>query len=322
MASSTPTFPHLAGRAEAIEALGWPGRDAEWIALVCLHSGVFVRAHFCQHYRCSPQTAMRFTRRLIDARVARQHPLPDTRTNQKLSHIHGKSCYRPLGIPDARHRRFPTEGVLWRRLLSLDAVIEAADLAWLPTEQDKVRYFTGIGIPPEILPERTYTGRARAGVTTRYFAWKLPIAGDAERATFVYADSGLDTTRQLKRWCKEHEPLWAALRKAGLEVHVHAVARTLAADARNANFLAHHQAAASAESPLTTDEERILAEIEAALFADDRAVLRRWGGWTAASRVAAPLRHRVDALAEGRPTHIDRVRTHVASRVADDVYAA
>ena len=319
MAASTPTFPHLAGRAQAIEALGWTGRDAEWIALVCLHSGVFVRAQFCQHYQCSRPTALRFIRRLIDARVAREHPLPDTRTRQRYCHIHGKSFYRPLGIPDARHRRVPTEGVLWRRLLSLDAVIEAADLAWLPTEQEKVRYFTGLGIPEDILPKRTYTGR---GVTTRYFAWKLPIAGDAGRATFVYADSGLDTTRQLKRWCAEHEPLWAALRKAGLEVHVHAVARTLAADARNANFLAHHQAAASTEAPLTTREEATLAEIEEALFANDQAVLRRWGGLIPASRVAAPLRHRVDALSEGRATHIDRVRTHVASRVADDVYAA
>lgn len=319
MAPSTPTFPHLAGRAEAIEALGWTGRDAEWIALVCLHSGVFVRAQFRDHHQCHRATVMRFTRRVLDARVARQHPLPDTRTNQKLCHIHGKSFYRVLGIPDARHRRVPTEGVLWRRLLSLDAVIEAADLTWLPTEEEKVRYFTGLGIPREILPERTYTGR---GVTTRYFAWKLPIAGDAERATFVYADSGLDTTRQLKRWCAEHERLWAALRSAGLEVHVHAVARTLAADARNANFLAHHQAAASTEAPLTTEEQRTLAEIEAALFANDQAVLRRWGGLIPASRVAAPLRNRLDALSEGRATHIDRVRTHVASRVADDVYAA
>ena len=87
-------------------------------------------------------------------------------------------------------------------------------------------------------------------------------------------------------------------------------------------FLAHHQAAASPEAPLTTREEATLAEIEAALFANDQAVLRRWGGLIPASRVAAPLRHRLDALSEGRAAHIDWVRTHVASRVADDVYAA
>ena len=320
MASSTPTFPHLTGRPEALTALGWPGRDAEWIALVCLHSGVFVRSQFRDHYQCSRMAPLRLTRRLTDARVGREHPLPDTRTRQRYCHIHGKTFYRALWIPDARHRRVPTEGVLWRRLLSLDAVIEFPALPWLPTEQEKVRYFTGLGLDPEILPQRTYTGRA--GVTTRYFAWKLPIAGDAERSTFVYADSGLDTTRQLKRWCTEHEPLWAALRASGIAVHVHAVARTVGADHRNANFLARHQAPVSDQAQLTTEEQRTLAEIEAALLADDQAVLRRWGGLIEASRVAAPLRTRANALSHGTAAHIDRVRTHVASRVADDVYAA
>ena len=320
MASSTPTFPHLADRAEALEALAWTARDAEWIALVCLHSGVFVRSQFCHHYHCSRQTAMRFTRRLTDARVAKVHPLPDTRTNQTFCHIHGKSFYRALGVDQLRHRRLPTEGVLWRRLLSLDAVIESPSLPWLPTEPEKVRYCTSRGLDPDLLPRRVYAGPT--ATTTRYFVWKLPIAGDPSRATFVYADRGLDTTRQLSRWCNEHEGLWAALREAGVEVHVHAVARTVFVEHRNATFLAHHHAPASPESPLTIEEQRTLAEIEEALFANDQAVLRRWGGFIPASRVAAPLRRRLDALSEGRATHIDRVRTHVASRVADDVYAA
>ena len=36
-----PVVPHLRSRAAALEALGWTGRNAEWLALVCLHSGVF-----------------------------------------------------------------------------------------------------------------------------------------------------------------------------------------------------------------------------------------------------------------------------------------
>ena len=35
---------HLKGREQALASLGWTGREAEWIALVCLHSGVFTRA--------------------------------------------------------------------------------------------------------------------------------------------------------------------------------------------------------------------------------------------------------------------------------------
>ena len=39
---------HLRGRDRKLEPLGWTGREAEWIALVCLHSGVFTRAHLFQ----------------------------------------------------------------------------------------------------------------------------------------------------------------------------------------------------------------------------------------------------------------------------------
>ena len=41
---------HLRGREQALASLGWTGREAEWIALVCLHSGVFTRAQFCHYF--------------------------------------------------------------------------------------------------------------------------------------------------------------------------------------------------------------------------------------------------------------------------------
>ena len=41
---------HLQGREKALEPLGWTGREAEWVALVCLHSGVFTRAQFCFYF--------------------------------------------------------------------------------------------------------------------------------------------------------------------------------------------------------------------------------------------------------------------------------
>ena len=321
MASGISALPHLEGRAEALEALGWTGRDAEWIAPVCLHSGVFARAQFCHHYECAPQTAMRFVRRLTDARVAKERPLPGSRTNQKLCHLHGKSFYRVLGGRDLRHRRWPGEGVLWRRLLSLDAVLESPELHWLPTEQEKVRYFTGLGIDPELLPRRVYDGPE--GTTTRFFAWKLPVAGDHRRATFAYADRGLDTTCQLRRWCREHEDLWAALHERGIEIHVHASACTMASAERNEAFLRRRKRRARrAVQPLSPEERTTLEELEAALLADDWSVLRRWGGFSEAVRAAAPLQARANASGGGDAAPIDRIRSHVASRVADDVYAA
>ena len=41
---------HLRGREKELEPLGWSGPEAEWIALVCLHSGIFTRAQFCFYF--------------------------------------------------------------------------------------------------------------------------------------------------------------------------------------------------------------------------------------------------------------------------------
>ena len=51
---------HLKGREQALAALGWTGREAEWIALVCLHSGVFTRAQFCHYFEARRNAALRF----------------------------------------------------------------------------------------------------------------------------------------------------------------------------------------------------------------------------------------------------------------------
>ena len=50
---------HLKGRERALASLGWTGREAEWIALVCLHSGVFTRAQFCHYFEAHRSAAHR-----------------------------------------------------------------------------------------------------------------------------------------------------------------------------------------------------------------------------------------------------------------------
>ena len=41
-------IPHLRNRDRALQPFGWSGPEAEWIALVCLHSGHFhPRAVLC-----------------------------------------------------------------------------------------------------------------------------------------------------------------------------------------------------------------------------------------------------------------------------------
>ena len=61
---------HLRGRDRKLEPLGWTGQHAEWITLVCLHSGVFTRGQFCDYFGTGRPQALRFVRSLIQRREA------------------------------------------------------------------------------------------------------------------------------------------------------------------------------------------------------------------------------------------------------------
>ena len=132
---------HLAGRERALEPFGWTGRQAEWIALVCLHSGVFTRAQLSAYLRIDRWQALRFVRAMSERRLAAD----ETLEGRKVCRICGRGIYRALGAEDLRHRRTASDEVLLRRLLSLDYVLEHTGLSWLPTEPEKVGAFEALG---------------------------------------------------------------------------------------------------------------------------------------------------------------------------------
>ena len=153
---------------------GWTGRQAEWIALACLHSGVFTRTQLSAYLRIDRWQALRFVRAMSERRLAAD----ETLEGRKVCRICGRGIYRALGAEDIRHRRTASDEVLLRRLLSLDYVLEHTGLSWLPTELEKVGAFEALGIERRILPSRLYRGAA--GNTRRYFPVKLPVALEAE----------------------------------------------------------------------------------------------------------------------------------------------
>ena len=157
---------HLAGRERALEPFGWTGRQAEWIALVCLHSGVFTRDQISAYLRIDRWQALRFVRGLLERGLAAE----DRLAGRKVCRISARAVYRALGAEDIRHRRIASAEVLLRRLLSLDYVIGHTGLPWLPTEPEKVGAFEGLGLDRRVLPVRVYRGVG--GETRRYFPLK------------------------------------------------------------------------------------------------------------------------------------------------------
>ncbi|MDE0354712.1 MAG: hypothetical protein OXU64_03045 [Gemmatimonadota bacterium] len=311
---------HLKGREKALSKFGWSAPHATWAALVCLHSGLFTRAQFCAYFgsRGAPawrSQAKRFVRSLLDHKLAVLEPIDGLPTTTRPCRITHKSIYRALGIPDVRHRRAASGGVLLRRLLSLDYVLDHPNQAWLPTEPEKVEAFERLEIPNQTFPRRHYHGRGKGQV--RYFPVKLPIALDDRAATFVYCDPGRDSDSELLYWGRSHARLWTALRQAGREVHIVAVARDHDRQQRAKKVLIRWaEPGEGAEfQPLTPDEKDQLSRIEQAVRDDDQEYLAQFGGWKQAMNYRVMLLKRPAGLPAKNRVRIDQGTAWLSSRL-------
>ena len=307
--TSPVTVPTLEDRAGPLAALGWTGREAEWLALVALHSGVFTRSQCGTYFEAGDdrKPAGRFVRALVEKKLASEDERAIFPGGARAVLLTSKTIYRALGIPDVRHRRGKdtTTQVLMRRLLSLDYLIERPSLGWLPTEADKVQRFEALGIDRANFPYRMYGPQGKPMVP-RYFAFKLPIAVDEQAATFAYVDAGQTTDSELRAWGVAHAPLWAALRARTFAVHVVAVGMGAAAADRAAPVLkswtrdGDGQGAADPAGPTQADPEirQEIARLRAALTTGNRQMLREWGTFEkAADRILY-----LEELPAGTPT--------------------
>ena len=319
--TSPVTVPTLQDRAAKLAPLGWTGREAEWLALVALHSGVFTRSQW-RHYFGDPcrELVKRFVHGLVERQLAIEDERPIFPGGARAVLLTGKPIYRALGIPDVRHRRAKgaTTAVLTRRLLSLDYIIERPTFGWLPTEDDKVRRFEALGLDRRNFPYRLY-GPEGTPQTPRYFAFKLPIAVDDQAATFAYVDAAQTTDSELRAWGSAHAPLWSALRARTFAVHVVAVGMGAEAADRAAPVLKHWTQdgdGAGIDNPTgqtqaDPDIRQEIARLKGAISGGDRTVLVALGGFKTAADRLKTLRQ----LPEGTPTSttargiIDRFQT-------------
>ena len=85
---------HLKGREQALAPLGWIGGEAEWIALVCLHSGVFTRPQFCRYFDADSKRAHRFVKAIIGRGCGVESEWPVVNGGGKSCRISSKPIYR------------------------------------------------------------------------------------------------------------------------------------------------------------------------------------------------------------------------------------
>ena len=305
---------HLRGRDRKLEPLGWTGQDAEWIALVCLHSGIFTRAQFCDYFDTESKRAHRFVKALVERRAAVENENFMFAGGARPCRISSNAIYRALGVENIRHRRRASKSVVMRRLLSLDFVLEHPGMNWLPAEPEKVEFFEKLGLPRRLIPRRIYYGVA--GNQKRYFALKLPLAVDPETVTFAYVDPGHATDTELHSWGAAHGPLWDALRKKGRQVRVIGIGvenTTVDCAARVLEKWAAAEPGTSDEG-LTAKQE--IKAIQDAMIQRDTEFFAPYGGRGPAMKRAAALMNMPAAkLTEG--VSIDDYSTWRAVRFAD-----
>ena len=84
---------HLQGRQQALEPFGWTGRRAKWIALACLHSGVFTRAQWTRFLGCHTEKVRRAVHALIAQGVAAEENVPGITGISRVCRIYGRGIY-------------------------------------------------------------------------------------------------------------------------------------------------------------------------------------------------------------------------------------
>ena len=304
---------HLRGREKELESLGWSGPEAEWIALVCLHSGIFTRPQFCFYFDTESKRAHRFVKALVERRTAVESDALTFNGGAKACLISGKPIYRALGVENIRHRRKASPNVLMRRLLSLDYVLEHPGVGWLPTEPEKVAFFEGLGVTRRFIPRRIYYGAV--GKQRRYFVLKLPVAVNSESVTFAYVDPGHQTDSELRSWGAAHGPLWDAVREKGRQVRVIGIAAEHETVERTERVLRAWAAVVPGEpgEGLTVRQE--IKAIGAAMDHRDREFLAQYGGFAEAAKRSVELQRFPEAkVTEG--VSIDDYSTWRATRFA------
>ncbi len=295
---------HLQGREKAVEELGFKPREAEWIALVALHSGVFLRSQYGRFRGVRSRVpAHRLVDSLLQNGIAVECDSPGL---GRVCRLYARAVYRVLGAEHIRHRKDAAADTVLRRLLSLDCVLGDLNRSWLPTEQEKVAAFEALGIERKAFPRRIY-GSPKGGRTVRPFGWKMPVAFGDGIARFVYVDTGGETHDELLSWGAEHASLWSALAERGVRVEVVAVSASGERVTGAARVLTRWKER-GIQGPAARMSNALLEELkvaERALAALDDVAMSKWGGLNGAIKRVAELQRKREISGRGRQ---DRVR--------------
>jgi len=200
-------------RLSALKRRGYSHRQAQFLLLVLLNSGYFLRRQHAAFLGVSDGSR---TSEFVQSLVARH--LAKRRVFAAQTHVYHASSrllYAAVGEPNSRLQRPAEPALIAQRLMTLDVLIAHRGMPCLATADDKVEYFaSGCGVPVADLPGRVYcSDHASTAPTTRYFVDRVPILIGASSATFVYV-SGWRPLGEFAAFLNGYAPLFRHLSNA------------------------------------------------------------------------------------------------------------
>lgn len=175
-------------RVKEVMAKNFTERQARFLVMVMLHSGVCMMRQYCTFAgMVHGQTARDFFSRLTAQKWATAFAFAHKRA--RLYHIHNRILYEAIGEPHTRLRKPATLARAVERIMLLDALFDAKHVSWLATEKDKVEHFSfrlAKVLRREEFPHLVFGDGA--DVTVRYFPdrWPIGIEPDGSGYVFVY----------------------------------------------------------------------------------------------------------------------------------------
>lgn len=299
------TYAEFGERLAASGALpeGFPARDAEWLARVALHGGLFLRSQYGAALGVNRAAGQRVVERLgaaglgveVDGGAGFGH----------YFHLTARAVYRAVGMGDSRLRRKAARGATLQRLLALDCVIAHPDLPWIPGREAAIEMLGRRGVPEKSLPQRAYTGSGAAPAKVVYLPARWPLAlGDAF-AVWAFPDSAQtgNPRHDLRTWGAQHAATWRALKQGGCEPRALFVTRSeRRAEKARVEFRswAERGLACPGGGDGVSAASAEIDRIKAGLKAEDRAFIGSYGGVKATLARWSELEATVKADSGGR----------------------
>ena len=201
---------------QTIQATGYTRSEAQFLRVVALHGGYFVRRQFLCAANCPRgKRAQEF----IEELIAHGHASREAyREDRHIFQLRSKLIYEAVGEENTRNRREHQPVTIRLRLMGLDFVLEHPEHEFLATQNEKLAYFfEERHVDPRSFPARMF--RTSDVLNTRYFPEGFPQffpERNRQLPSFVYVDDHQLTLDAFRSYLQNYSSLFQSLGIVGL----------------------------------------------------------------------------------------------------------